>query len=291
MAPGKPSAGVAIWILGENYADRKVVMVKDDATFEYELGREYTRALSPGQYTVVIQHPMYNNRFDIDLVGNEVRNLIPGGGITLFTLTGSGRLQGPAAAAALIDAMNSQNVDDMATSFSFLVNVPSSTARVIPDHFIGDVFTITGSTNLAAGDDILVEITSASFLPAKKTESSGFSGMSRMVRVVKGSDGDNRWDVVVDTKGFAADEYIVTAEAVGIGSIATTGFRLLPAGTRLIQTPPTIVVEVTFSPRTLVETVTPTTVPPPATTPESPLLSVLTVASLLAGVALIRNRG
>jgi len=52
----------------------------------------------------------------------------------------------------------------------------------IGDHYIGDRFTITGTTNIPADDDMLVQIVSSSFKPTQKSQSGEFSGVSRTVK-------------------------------------------------------------------------------------------------------------
>ncbi|MEN6610132.1 MAG: beta-propeller domain-containing protein [Methanoregulaceae archaeon] len=59
---------------------------------------------------------------------------------------------------------------------------PSISISPVSDHYVGDRFTITGTTNLAATDDILVEITSSSFKPTEKSQSGEFSGTSGTIQ-------------------------------------------------------------------------------------------------------------
>ena len=65
-AEGQPSA-VQIWILGKNFAVLKSTSVNSDASFNYEVTSADTKTMATGQYFVVVQHPMQNNIFDIDL--------------------------------------------------------------------------------------------------------------------------------------------------------------------------------------------------------------------------------
>ena len=53
----------------------------------------------------------------------------------------------------------------------------------VPDHYTGDRFAITGTTNLAAGDEILIVITPVSFGPTKGEvgEVGGTSGMATVL--------------------------------------------------------------------------------------------------------------
>ena len=53
----------------------------------------------------------------------------------------------------------------------------------IADHYVGDRFTITGTTNLAADDQILVEVYSSTFTPTQKSQSGEFSGATGTVKV------------------------------------------------------------------------------------------------------------
>ncbi len=73
-AEGQPSPGVAIWILGKNYAFRQTESVNSDSSFKFEVKQEDTKSLTSGQYFVVVQHPMANNQFDIDLNPRWIRS-------------------------------------------------------------------------------------------------------------------------------------------------------------------------------------------------------------------------
>jgi|GEM_PF-450314 len=52
----------------------------------------------------------------------------------------------------------------------------------ISDHYIGDKFTITGTTNIPADGDLLVQIYSSSFRPTDKSQSGEFSGATGTVK-------------------------------------------------------------------------------------------------------------
>ena len=62
----------------------------------------------------------------------------------------------------------------------------------IPGHYAGDRFTLTGTTNLAAGDEILIVITPVSFGPTEKNgdrEVGGTSGMATVLAAVQPGSG------------------------------------------------------------------------------------------------------
>ncbi|MDO9323869.1 MAG: MEMAR_RS02690 family S-layer glycoprotein, partial [Methanoregula sp.] len=237
-AQGNPK-GVRIWIMGKNYprdADGiKTETVNSDASFNYEVGSGDTKSLYPGQYFVVVQHPMQNNEFDIyaNTNDNGVYNRILGStaanpqGTRIFTFFGAGSLQGSDAAEALVQAINDPNIDDTYTKFQFLVEVPVIRIDPIGDRHVGDKFTITASTNLAEDDEILVQVYSSSFKPTQKSQSGEFSGATGTVKVAKGDSGMNKISFDVDSSTFKPDEYIVTEEAILQVATGTALFNVL----------------------------------------------------------------
>jgi hypothetical protein len=121
-AEGNPS-NVQIWILGKNYFSKSIVSVSSDASFKYVVPQEVTSQLASGQYFVIVQHPMENTTFDIDVSGDYVRSLQLNNGTNLFRVSGPGSLQGNDAAEALIAAFSDHNNgDDTYTEIPFMVD-------------------------------------------------------------------------------------------------------------------------------------------------------------------------
>ena len=265
VAEGQPSQGVAIWIMGKNYATRATESVNDDGTFEYEVSGALTSQMTSGQYFVVVQHPMYNDLFDVTIQGNFVVGAYPVRWSNLFALFGAGSLQGSDAANALTIAMDNAAIDDTYTKLQFLVEVPEIRITPVTQKMVGDKFEIRGTTNLAVDDELLIEIYSSSFGPTPKEATGEFSGASGTVKVVRGTEGFNTWSFPVDATLFKADEYIVQVTAIGLQTAqdvtATTLFTVVESVPTTMPTtaPPTTV------PTTAPPTTVPTTVPP--TTP------------------------
>jgi Predicted solute binding protein len=253
-AEGNPDS-IFIWIFGTNFVVQGVSeAVEDDNTFEYKIDRGTTEDLTSGQYFVVVQHPMYNGEQDVFSDGTNVRNRISG--VAEFSIAGPNRLMGSDAAQALVDALDSANVDDTYTRLFFLVEEPFINIQSIPDQTVGATFTMSGTTNLAVDDTLLITVTSSSFSPTQKTTGGEFSGVSGTTTVVKGTGVDNTWSFDVDTTGFKPDQYIVTVECVETTTTATTTFFVS-------EVPPTTV---TTQPTVTTTTTTTTTVPPTTTT-------------------------
>jgi len=299
-AEGKPSVGVQIWVLGKNKALLAAESVNSDSSFKYELTQDATKNLYAGQYFVVVQHPMQNNKFDIyagtaagssttDLAqaGVEVYNriLAGGDGQQIFVLTGAGSLQGSDAAEALVQGINDPNVDDTYTKLQFLVEEPVIRVDPVGDKHVGDKFTITAQTNLAVDDEILVQVYSSSFKPTQKSQSGEFSGATGTVKVTKGDSGMNKISFDVDSSTFKPDEYLVTESAVIQVATGTALFNVLEGAAPTAV--PTVVVT-TAAPTAVPTTVVVTTAAPtPVPTTKSPGYGALIALIGLGAVAFI----
>jgi hypothetical protein len=145
-AEGDPES-VQIWIFGKNKYTMATESVNPDASFKYEVRQEVTRDLDSGQYFVVIQHPMMNNQFDIDIVARPDPNINPqdtptdiwvyhkqikdsqGKYTQLFKIGGANSLQGSDAADAFVTALSDQKTnDDTYTLIPFQITDAGSTA-------------------------------------------------------------------------------------------------------------------------------------------------------------------
>jgi hypothetical protein len=244
IATGHPGAGLQVWLIGYNYVKITTVYTIADNTYEYELKSADTQTLASGQYFVLVQHPMMNGEFDIyyDSSTGSVINRQLGTGTSIFQLTGAGSLQNPDGANALMRAIGSQNLDDTFATTSFIVGNPTAFINPVGDHVVGDKFTITGSTNLAAGNNLMIEIISSSFRPSQKVQGAEFSGSAGMVTVEPGTDGLNKWSFDVDASTFKPDEYIVKVSGTTNEVTGTTTFSIVekspatPATTVTVQT-------------------------------------------------------
>ena len=285
-ATGHPQQGLNVWLLGNNYATVTNIAVGNDNTFEYEIKKAETQNLASGQYFVLVQHPMMNGEFDIvyNAATGQVTNRQLGGGTAIFQLTGAGSLQGPAAASALVGAVASQNIDDTFSTVSFIIEPPDALIDPVPVHAVGDRFTITGSTNLAAGDKLQVEVYSSSFRPTSKSQPSGFSGAGGVVEVQKGEGSRNRWSFDVDTSTFRPDEYIISVTAVIQDVKESETFWIVEHTPTPAVTTPAVTVTTPAAPIATTAPVARTT------TKKSPVTVPIILAGALLALVLFRNR-
>lgn len=101
--------------------------------------------------------------------------------------------------------------------------IPGGTYRA------GDQILMTGTTILSPGNQLLIEISSVAFSPTGKTVDNRFSGISAVITVEKGEqDSQNRWHYLIDTRGFAPDEYQVLISGITVPTFReSTSFILI----------------------------------------------------------------
>lgn len=287
IATGHPQQGLQVWIMGPNYLKASTVSVNTDNTYAYELKPADTSQLASGQYYVLVQHPMMNGQFDVVYntgTGQIINRQLGTGGSAIFQLSGSGSLQSSDAAFALARAISSQNIDDSFAPTGFTISEPIVPIDPISDHVVGDRFTISGSTNLAVGDDLSITVISSSFGPTLKSQSGEFSGAAGIVKVVPGNGGLNRWSFGVDTSTWKPDEYAVTVEGVTVDVQESTLFNVLEY--RPTSVAPSTVVTTPVSP-TEIPTILPTTAPPVT---RSSLPAIVVVGAVVGAALVIAKR-
>jgi PGF-CTERM protein len=270
IAEGKPDQ-VKIWIFGKNYRGTLGAgeTVEDDGSFEFSLDRDVTKGLTSGQYFVVVQHPMTDGTFNVDtglnIYARPGAPVPPPGRPTAFDLSNDwnfelvalGGLSASEAANAVVDMINSPNCDDTYRKVSFSLEEAWIRIDAIGDKAVGDKFTITGTTNLAIGDELTVDVTSASFTASTKDVATSFSGASGTVAVAEGTD-YNTWSFAVDASNFKADQYSVSVESIDADVSTSTTFNVLEA---VATTVPATTAPVTTAPATTVPATTAATTP------------------------------
>ena len=246
-AEGDPSK-LQYYIFGPNKYETGTISVEDDGSYEKKLtiGSDW----ASNQYYVVIEHPMYNGEIDVKTKteGSKtilyIENVEGGSAQSSFIVEGTGRLQSSNAANALTTMIDNANIDDVYTKLTFTVDEPRITITNPGDQATGTTFTISGTTNLAVGDQIIVEVQSSSFTAVDKTSTSITDGISVTTKVVAGEGTDNVWSVEVDTTNWKLDEYTIKASGIEVDVTATTNFNLVekvatPTATATGATPTT----------------------------------------------------
>ncbi len=259
-AEGDPST-LKLYIFGPNYFTTESITVEDDGSYEKKL--DINSDMSSNQYYVVIEHPMYNGKIDVDDTGSASNPRVlsiannAGGEQASFIVWGTNKLQGSNAADALTKMIDSANIDDIYTKLTFTVAEPWIKINNPGDQATGTTFTISGTTNLAVDDQILIEVVSSSFNAIDKTSTSTTSGFSQTTKVVAGDGTDNAWSIEVDTTNFKLDEYTIKAQGIETDVTTTTNFNLVEK----VNPTVTPTATVTGQPTTTATTAVPTDAP------------------------------
>lgn len=104
----------------------------------------------------------------------------------------------------------------------------------ISDKYTEENFTITSTTNLSAGDEILVQVYPSTFFPGPKMQSREFYGATGTVLVIQGRSGINtilfnvNSSTLYNSTPLKPDEYIVTEDSVLHVATCSELFRILP---------------------------------------------------------------
>jgi hypothetical protein len=86
----------------------------------------------------------------------------------------------------------------------------------LPDHYTDEPFTITGTTILTPGDELLVEISSSAI--TRSIRGIIYSGSAGTVTIREGAGGKNTWSYPVDPVDFTPDEYRVVVSSYRAGA-------------------------------------------------------------------------
>lgn len=131
---GNLSAGVQVWVFAGNYVNVTSVPVQADGSYA---ATYQTTGFPPATYYVFVQSPGADGKFNIEL---ETSGKFSGQvvdaktGALLMNFTGTGSVQDAAAAAALSDALNRADVDDVyaKTTFQLVSPTVASTTVIEP---------------------------------------------------------------------------------------------------------------------------------------------------------------
>lgn len=247
QAPGAQQ--VALYFFGPNYYYYTTTSV-NDGSYSYTL--QDTSSLSPSEYYCVVQSPGTGSSFSVGpvTVGSTTYITVnPGSGVpadgSSFIVQGSGALQASQAAYALEQMLSSPNIPDLSQTFTFQIVASQITINPIGTQYWGVPFSVSGTTNLAAGDSLLVTVSLFEFWPENKetenaVDSSAWSdGDSGTVIVQAGSSsGSNTWSFSVNP--LHSSQYELTVTGISSQVSASQEFNVVNE-TPSVATPTAII--------------------------------------------------
>jgi hypothetical protein len=214
VVPNPDISTVRIWIFGKNYAEITSIPVKADGSYNFTLNADHTQALN-GTYRLIAQFPQTSNQFNINPIISESKNVMEDkSGRLILNIQNirDGNADGLDTADKLEREIGKPGNGDRSINATLNVESPWVHINPIGNYTVGDKFTLSGTTNLAAGyEDGFIDFWSVSYVP---TLSNGgtmeqVSPVSFPLFVTRGSCGNNSWSWDVDTSNFKPDEYFV----------------------------------------------------------------------------------
>ncbi len=168
-----------IWIWGKKFLFFDTIRIEGGNAFRYAFPAFMTGKIEPGEYTVLLQHPGENNRFDLTLLETE------SGVILRNTVT---ELDLPIE--EFLTGYSQGDYDDILFQIPFIVQEPFITIDPISDILMGASFPISGYTNISAGEEFLVVVS-----PTKSGKRKFYPVEDCVLKahVRLGSDGENPW--------------------------------------------------------------------------------------------------
>jgi hypothetical protein len=224
IAEGNPD-NIFLWVFGKNYRlMQNPIIVNKDSSFIFKFSRELTKTLEPGQYFAVLQHPMQNGRPDVISIGSkfllrDLREVVAGTPLDISQMRPSD------AAEKLDELLNLPGVDDTYTKLVFMVEEPVITIDPIKPRYIGELFSITGTTNLNVDDELLVELKFKSAASGIFKMKERLPAVSAVCRVVRGGV-DNRWSIDIDSGVLIAGEFDLKITSIDTGKFTPGIFEI-----------------------------------------------------------------
>ena len=223
--PLRPDTEVNEWVFGNDTVSSKQLTSDADGSLAFGLDYTQTLSLTPGPYVIILQYPPSGSAA-LTWPANSFSGLVtaPNGSVlfTIHSIT-QGRETGFDAAKILENQLN-QGCDELANVSMVSIETPWIRIDPISDHVIGDKFTITGTTDLAPGDNIFFTVISndthnscgsTNAMCNEPMRYGEWNPPSPTISVCQGQSGNNTWLFDIDTAAFMPEEYFVTVTAVG----------------------------------------------------------------------------
>ena len=214
-------SGIAIWIFGQNTFKHWIVDVREDDSYIMTIPATFTKNFPIGLYFVIIQHPMDNHAYDVMPVISfdsiVVKNSF---NKEKFVVSGRGSLTNMDAAENLIEFLNKSGIDDTYAKLQFLIEDPVIRIDPITPKKTGDKFVITGATNLAVDNEVLIEVMPKIVPMGADT----YFGIRGTTKIIKGEAGINSFNFAIELVDTKSGEYIVNIISYKIGIIRSQSF-------------------------------------------------------------------
>jgi len=226
QAPYLNISTVKIWIFGRNSVSITNMSVMNNGSFNFTVSGDGTKSFKSGINRIILQYPGTGDNFEINTRADDNQGgVFDREGHLLFRMESIRKnfIDGLEAAATLEREIMKPDIADTSTNATFIVEEPWIQINPVANHAAGDIFTVNGTTNLASGDEILMDFYPADYRPSENTRD--FVPPTDYVR--EGICGNNTWSFDIDSGNFRQKEYIIRIGAVRQDAQASVSFFVL----------------------------------------------------------------
>lgn len=217
---GSPPQEIAIWIFGDEFQFHDSIPVEPGNTFQCTLPQAMTEKMKIGEYSVILQHPGENNRFDLVWIITE-EGVVVKNTVNDTQIRFEGSRTGNSAVAALTDIITTDGLDDLLIHIPFSVQEPFIRIDPISDKVMDESFTISGFTNISEGEELSVVI---SPIRSKRRRFYPVDDCILKAYVRSGNEGENPWSTDIACSLKNPQEYEVLVRSgngiVSVGKIS-----------------------------------------------------------------------
>ena len=223
------NTGVNMWVFGDHFANMTPLQSDAEGRVTYRLSEFQTHLLGSGCYDVILQYPPKEERTLRWPFINASGYVINENGTILFTIQDfqKSRIAGPEPKKIFETEIARHYPGEITEKIQLIIEKSWIRINPVSDHVIGDKFTISGTTNLAVGDAIIVQVysTNLTYLNRKSTT----DPVTPEIKVMKGTPGNNTWMFYVNSESFRNDSYRVSVMATIQDAWATQPFLMSPS--------------------------------------------------------------
>jgi hypothetical protein len=228
QVPYQNISAVRLWMFGRNTSDVVNLSVDGNGSFNYTLSGWETKHFVAGTKRFIVQYPEKGDRFEINpLPGDSLEGVFDIEGHLLFRMKSihENKIDGLEAEATLEREIQKSGTD-RSTNATLVVEDPWIHIDPVSNHTAGDKFILTGTTNLAAGDQVIFDVIGRR-QTEREQEWNENHGWAQVTTITQGPCRNNSLSFAVDTSTYELNEINVIASAVQQDAVGTGRFFII----------------------------------------------------------------
>ena len=234
ISPNRNITSLQVWVFGPSFAEESTVDVKPDGTFTFLLDHDKTRQVIPNSknspnYKMILHFPSADNQYDLSY-NSDTGWLVDRAGKKCFDISQVRTLGGDDGSKLFIESIHQAGNHDTYQAIDLVVNDPWVSIDPVGERSNTINFTITGSTNTPAGNEILVEVYDIKYrnkaLWSQCGKIPGEFSYVRTLKIMQGPFGKNVWQMPIPTNGWGPGTYVIYVATIYQNVVVEQTFNL-----------------------------------------------------------------